>query len=71
MWLVPKRSLGASLPGEQPVPPPETQPSRDPTGAEVLTLGEAAAYLRVSEEAVLKLVDEGTLPGQRIGDEWR
>jgi excisionase family DNA binding protein len=38
---------------------------------EVLTLAETAAYLRTSEEAVLKLVDRGTLPAQRIGGEWR
>jgi excisionase family DNA binding protein len=39
--------------------------------SEVLTLAEAAGYLRVSEEAVLQLVREQCLPGRRIGDEWR
>src|SRR5579872_6744649 len=51
--------------------------SRKPTsavamsGCPVLTLSEAAAYLRVSEDAVLKLVAEQALPGRQIGSEWR
>jgi excisionase family DNA binding protein len=38
---------------------------------EVLTAGEAAAMLRVSERQLLKAVERGELPGRRIGDEWR
>ncbi len=38
---------------------------------EVLTLAEAAAYLRVSEGDVLRLVQEESLPGRMIGKEWR
>ena len=37
----------------------------------VLTLPEAAAYLRVSENAVLKMTAEQGLPGRQIGSEWR
>ena len=37
----------------------------------VLTLSEAATYLRVSENAVLKLIAEEGLPGRQIGSEWR
>jgi excisionase family DNA binding protein len=40
------------------------------TGA-VLTLSEAAAYLRVAESKVQRLADVGTLPGRQIGGEWR
>lgn len=38
---------------------------------EVLTLEEAAAYLRFPEAAVLRLVEEQALPARRLGDEWR
>lgn len=38
---------------------------------EVLTLAEAAAYLRVTEEEVVRLVGPHGMPGRRIGDEWR
>jgi excisionase family DNA binding protein len=38
---------------------------------EVLTLGEAAAYLRLGEAEVLRLVREQDLPGRLAGTEWR
>ena len=38
---------------------------------EVLTLGEAAAYLRVPEQEILRLATLQELPGRRIGKEWR
>ena len=38
---------------------------------EVLTLGEAARYLRVADSEVLRLAESQKLPGRRIGDEWR
>jgi excisionase family DNA binding protein len=38
---------------------------------EVLTLSEAAAYLRVAEAEVLRLVHLQELPGRQIGNEWR
>jgi excisionase family DNA binding protein len=39
--------------------------------AEVLTLSEAAIYLRVAEEDVVRLVHLQALPGRRIGSDWR
>jgi excisionase family DNA binding protein len=39
--------------------------------AEVLTLTEAAAYLRVSESDLMRLVHDQSLPGRRFGTEWR
>jgi excisionase family DNA binding protein len=52
-----------------PPTPPENGP---PTvAAEVLTLSETAAYLRVGEADVLRLVREQGLPGRQIGPEWR
>jgi excisionase family DNA binding protein len=53
------------------VPPTESQSGHELPGAEVLTLAEVAAYLRVPEQAVLELVERGALPGQQIGGEWR
>jgi excisionase family DNA binding protein len=41
-----------------------------PTG-EVLTLEDAAALLRVCEEALLTRAEAGELPGRRFGEEWR
>ncbi|HEV3006682.1 MAG TPA: helix-turn-helix domain-containing protein [Pirellulales bacterium] len=41
------------------------------SNGEVLTLGETAAYLRISEEAVKRLASEHGLPGRHIDDDWR
>jgi excisionase family DNA binding protein len=38
---------------------------------DVLTLTEAAAYLRLSDADVLRLVEEQGLPARRLGSEWR
>ena len=38
---------------------------------EVLTLEEAADFLRVSVETAEELAAQGTIPGRRISDEWR
>jgi excisionase family DNA binding protein len=38
---------------------------------EVLTLAEAAAYLRVAEEELADLAVGGGIPARRIGGEWR
>jgi excisionase family DNA binding protein len=38
---------------------------------EVLTLAEAAAYLRLSEAQVVDLVHSQNLPGRFTGSEWR
>jgi excisionase family DNA binding protein len=38
---------------------------------EVLTLEEAAAYLRVSEAEVVVLATKHGLPGRKIRDDWR
>lgn len=39
--------------------------------AEVMTLAETAAYLRILPDQVLQLVLEEDLPGRRIGDDFR
>ena len=55
-------------PTRRPVPPlPE---ANGPPG-EVMTLAEAAAYLRFAEADILRLVQEQGLPGRQMGKEWR
>jgi excisionase family DNA binding protein len=54
----PKRALAGPVGGNGPAP-------------EVLTLGEAAAYLRLPEADVLRLVQQHGLPGRHHGAEWR
>jgi excisionase family DNA binding protein len=41
------------------------------TGPEVLTLPEAAAYLRISVDELLRVVKEQGLPARKIGEDWR
>jgi excisionase family DNA binding protein len=42
-----------------------------PSDQEVLTLAEAAAYLRVPEANLLRMVTSQGLPGRLIENEWR
>lgn len=42
-----------------------------PAALEVLTLAEAAAYLRVTEEEVEELAARGEFPGRVIRGQWR
>ena len=39
--------------------------------ADVLTLAEAAAYLRASAEDVLRLIETDDLPARKVGADWR
>src|SRR2546426_10455090 len=36
-----------------------------------MTVRQLAAYLRVNERTVLKLVCVGTIPGVKVGNQWR
>jgi excisionase family DNA binding protein len=47
------------------------QPAEAMAAGEVLTLAEAAAYLRLPEDEVLRLVDDQGLVGRQVGAEWR
>lgn len=38
---------------------------------QVLTIEELADYLRVSKSAIYRLVQEGRLPGRKVGRSWR
>jgi excisionase family DNA binding protein len=42
-----------------------------PIPEKVMTLAEAAKFLRVSAYKVRALADDGKIPGRKIGDEWR
>jgi excisionase family DNA binding protein len=59
-------------PKPAPAPQPQPQPAvaNGPSG-EVLTLAEAAAYLRLPESEVVRLVHSQGLPGRLIGGEGR
>lgn len=57
-------------------PAPKSAPSAPPALAnecaeEVLTLAEAAAYLRMPEADVRRWVQEQGLPARQLGEEWR
>lgn len=56
----------------EPTPQPGPQPAvvNGPPG-EVLTLADAAAYLRLPEQAVIEAATSQGLPGRLIGGEWR
>src|SRR4051794_20742188 len=56
---------------EQPGAVANASPTENGTASEVLTLSEAAAYLRLPEADVLKLIGEQGLPGRQLGNEWR
>ncbi len=38
---------------------------------EVLTIREAAAFLKLSDQHVRRLAEAGELPGRKLGDRWR
>lgn len=38
---------------------------------QVLTIDELATYLKVSKSTLYKLVQEGKVPGQKVGRHWR
>ena len=40
-------------------------------GPDVLTLAQAAELLQVEEAQLLELAEAGSVPGRRIGDQWR
>lgn len=43
----------------------------DPHSDPLLTVKQLASYLSVNERTVLKLVAEGSLPGVKVGNQWR
>ena len=50
------------------------QPAQTPTVTrvpDIMTVAEAAAYMRVSEREIMSLIDQGKLGAARIGDTYR
>jgi excisionase family DNA binding protein len=59
------------VPGALSVGRVEVAPAPDARDDNVLTLEEAAALLKVSPAALRAAVEDGDLPGRRLGQEWR
>jgi excisionase family DNA binding protein len=38
---------------------------------EVMTISDLAEYLQVSKSSLYKLVQQGKVPGQKVGKHWR
>jgi excisionase family DNA binding protein len=51
------------------MPATRTKPSA--VVAEVLTLPEAAAYLRSTEEVLRRMAEQRSIPARQVGGEWR
>lgn len=41
------------------------------TRADVLTIDDLSAYLKVSKSTLYKLAQDGKVPGQKVGRHWR
>ena len=52
-------------------PPKRRRSDRLDVGSDVLTLAEAAEYLRISNDEVVQLTTQRGLPGRRAGHDWR
>lgn len=46
-------------------------PSKVKALPDVLTLAEAATYLRTTKAEVQKLVERNAIPGKKVGGDWR
>jgi len=62
------QTLGQAMQGGQQAP---AQQDAAPTSADVMTLSEAAAYMRVGEEDVLEVIKSGELKAKKIGSSYR
>lgn len=43
----------------------------EPQKDSVMTLDELASYLKVPKSTLYKLVQDGKVPGQKVGKQWR
>jgi excisionase family DNA binding protein len=64
-------SSSAPFLGGNAMPEQEVQAALNAQHEEVLTLAEAAAYLRVREADLEELLTQDAIPVQKIGGEWR
>ena len=47
------------------------RPQMENPQSDVLTVDEAAAFLKIPRSSVYKLAQQGKLPGQKVGRHWR
>ncbi len=43
----------------------------DNNNIQVMTIDELAVYLKLPKSTIYKLVQEGKVPGQKLGKQWR
>jgi len=60
------QTMGQALQGGQ-----QTQPAAEAAAPDIMTLSEAAAYLRVGEEDILEAIKSGDLKAKKIGSSYR
>src|SRR3954469_123988 len=53
------------------ISPASAPPPANGAVGDVLTLAEAAAYLRVPESEMAALIERQGLPARRVGEDWR
>jgi excisionase family DNA binding protein len=63
------QTLGQTMQGTQPAQP--AGPAAAPSTPDIMTLSEAAAYMRVGEEDVLEAIKSGDLKAKKIGSSYR
>lgn len=71
IFTLPKEPAGGAMPSQRYSFDSTATPSAAPPTPNIMTVAEAAAYLRVSEAEVLRLIDEGKLGAARIGSTYR
>lgn len=49
----------------------ESQSGSDPQHEDILTLPEAAAYLRVEEKGLAEMAEGGNVPARKVAGQWR
>jgi excisionase family DNA binding protein len=67
----PRRNRKKNKPSSRPQKTESNENNLNQSDTVVITLEEAAVYLRVSADNLRKEVEKGGIPAQRIGDSWR
>ncbi len=47
------------------------RPMQQNQNSDVMTIDELALYLKIPKSTLYKLVQEGKVPGQKLGKQWR
>ncbi len=62
------------MPGQQPAQPAQAALPAEPAGgpaADIMTTAQAAAYLQVSEDDIVAMIDDGSLKAKKLGSAFR